>query len=210
MPIKYIGRTTDFAGKTLWEILGNLKGYGVGRLLYRQRFQRYPEPCYFKILKVQPVQHDGNLENPHENYRKVMVYVASVFRGVLEPEVQEIFATSYKPDYRLIPKHEEQEWLRRTGKGEKKIQYIDPWVDMPPLLKKVVARDLELENKTPEPNSFRMKVSFLETCNNLKREADENHPADIKIESFFGTPLSPELYEIKPEVAEYFKQKKPY
>lgn len=52
MPIKYIGRTTDFKGKPLWEILGNLKNFGVGRLVVRNRFQRYPEPCYMKILKV--------------------------------------------------------------------------------------------------------------------------------------------------------------
>lgn len=53
MPFKYIGRTTDFKGKTLWGILGNLKNYGVGRLVFRHMWQRYPEPCYFKIIKVQ-------------------------------------------------------------------------------------------------------------------------------------------------------------
>lgn len=52
MPIKYIGRTTDFKGKTLWEILGNLKNFGVGRMIIRNRFQRYPEACYMRILKV--------------------------------------------------------------------------------------------------------------------------------------------------------------
>jgi small subunit ribosomal protein S34 len=31
--VKYIGRTTDFCGKPLWEILGNLKNYGVGRVV---------------------------------------------------------------------------------------------------------------------------------------------------------------------------------
>lgn len=52
MPIKLIGRTTDFKGKPLWEILGNLKNFGVGRIVIRNRFQRYPEPSYMKILKV--------------------------------------------------------------------------------------------------------------------------------------------------------------
>lgn len=52
MPIKLIGRTTDFKGKPLWEILANLKNFGVGRIVIRNRFQRYPEPCYIKILKV--------------------------------------------------------------------------------------------------------------------------------------------------------------
>lgn len=56
MPYKYIGRTTDFKGKTLWEILGNLKNFGIGRIIGRNRFQRYSEPCYIKVLKVEVLQ----------------------------------------------------------------------------------------------------------------------------------------------------------
>lgn len=52
MPIKYIGRKTDFKGKSLWQILGNLKNYGVGRMVIRNKFQVYPEPSYMRILKV--------------------------------------------------------------------------------------------------------------------------------------------------------------
>lgn len=55
--VKYIGRKTDFKGNTLWEIVGDLKDYGVGRLVIRNMFQRYPEPCYLRILKVQPVDY---------------------------------------------------------------------------------------------------------------------------------------------------------
>lgn len=51
--VKLIGRTSDFKGKPLWEIIGNLKNFGVGRLVYRQMFQRYPEPSFMKILKVE-------------------------------------------------------------------------------------------------------------------------------------------------------------
>jgi hypothetical protein len=53
MPIKYIGRTTTFKGKTLWEIVGNLKNFGVGRIVVRSTFERYPEPSYLKICKVE-------------------------------------------------------------------------------------------------------------------------------------------------------------
>lgn len=51
--VKFIGRTTDFKGKTLWEIVGNLKNFGVGRIIIRHMFQRYEEPCFMKILKVE-------------------------------------------------------------------------------------------------------------------------------------------------------------
>lgn len=56
--VKYIGRTTDFRGKSLWEIIGNLRDYGVGRLIIRNMFQRYEEPCYMRILKVEVTPHD--------------------------------------------------------------------------------------------------------------------------------------------------------
>lgn len=51
--IKYVGRTTNFQGKTLWEIVGRLKNFGVGRIIVRSAFQRYPEPSFLKIVKVE-------------------------------------------------------------------------------------------------------------------------------------------------------------
>lgn len=60
MPYKYIGKTTDFKGKTLWEIVGNLKNFGVGRIVTRTRFERYPEPSYMKILKVEALPNPKN------------------------------------------------------------------------------------------------------------------------------------------------------
>ena len=58
MPIKYVGRTTDFKGKTLWEIVGNLKNFGVGRIVVRSIFERYPEPSYLKICKVEALANE--------------------------------------------------------------------------------------------------------------------------------------------------------
>lgn len=51
--VKLFGRTTDFKGKTLWDIVGNLRDYGVGRIVIRNMFQRYKEPCFMKIIKVE-------------------------------------------------------------------------------------------------------------------------------------------------------------
>lgn len=56
--VKFIGRTTDFKGKTLWEIVGNLKGFGLGRVIIRNMFQRYEEPCFFKVLKVEAMPNE--------------------------------------------------------------------------------------------------------------------------------------------------------
>lgn len=85
--VKYIGRTTDFRGKTLWEIVGNLKDYGVGRIIIRNMFQRYEEPCYMKILKVeaqpQPIEvriHTANVQVPMYNtHIKTIIYISYIF-----------------------------------------------------------------------------------------------------------------------------------
>lgn len=58
MSIKYIGRTTNFEGKTLWEILGNLKNFGVGRVVIRNGHQRYEEKCFYRIMKVEALHNE--------------------------------------------------------------------------------------------------------------------------------------------------------
>ena len=74
MPVKYIGRTTDFKGKTLWEIVGNLKNFGVGRAIIRNRFaQRYSEPTYHKILKVEALPSPKNPANPFDVSKKHVI-----------------------------------------------------------------------------------------------------------------------------------------
>ena len=56
--IKYIGRTNDFKGKTLWEIVGNLKNFGKNRVVVRSMFERYPEKSYLRILNVEAVPNE--------------------------------------------------------------------------------------------------------------------------------------------------------
>lgn len=53
MPYKYIGPIDVHKGKTLWQILGNLKNFGKNRIIGRNLFQRYPEKSFFKIRKVE-------------------------------------------------------------------------------------------------------------------------------------------------------------
>lgn len=55
MPYEIYGKTSLQCGKTLWEILGNLKNHGVGRIVVRNQFKRYPEPSWYRILKVETV-----------------------------------------------------------------------------------------------------------------------------------------------------------
>lgn len=142
MPIKLIGRTTDFKGKPLWEILGNLKNFGVGRLVIRNRFQRYPEPCYMRILKV------AGMPLPTEPYtdRKVMVLVERVFRGHKNSKPVQLDSATYKADYQLVPKDQEHLYLNNTKVPEMRI--LPRTTNLPPLFSQMVIRQMKEKGET--------------------------------------------------------------
>lgn len=140
--IKYIGRTTNFKGKSLWEIVGNLKNFGVGRYVIRSAFQRYEEPSYMRILKVEAL--------PHEENRKVRVYVERVFRGLRYDRPIELESTSYKPDYQLMPIN----WVPPTL-PEVKVREVKATTELPPLLLEYIKRDWETKEVPPIPLKIR-------------------------------------------------------
>lgn len=83
MPYKYIGRTHDFKGKTVWEIIGNLKNFGVGRVISRNMLQRYKEPTYLKILKVEALpnvapDYDVSIPLSFEYQSKIFIYIRPI------------------------------------------------------------------------------------------------------------------------------------
>uniref|UniRef100_A0A1I8PC70 Uncharacterized protein n=1 Tax=Stomoxys calcitrans TaxID=35570 RepID=A0A1I8PC70_STOCA len=182
--IKLVGRTTDFKGKTLWEIVGDLKDFGVGRLLVRNMFQRYAEPCYMRILKVETVDGSQNSDNP----RKVKVTVQKTWRGVTLPKPVEIYSTSYKADYELVEKEDEHKYLQNNSKIVEKL--LSTHVEFPPLLREFVCE--ETGQKDPK-----MKVHFKATDNKFVRLAKEGEKPDIQITMGLGqpAPVSQKLYE---------------
>ncbi|XP_049318191.1 uncharacterized protein LOC105234007 [Bactrocera dorsalis] len=180
--VKYIGRTTDFRGKSLWEILGNLRDYGVGRLIIRNKFQRYEEPCYMRILKVEVTPHDP----AKDPIRKVAVTVEKTWRGVINPKPVTIYRTSYKPDYELIPKEEESKYTNNTKKVSEQI--LANSIEFPPLLREFIRQ----ETGVKEPL---MKVHHKVNHNKLTRLAKEGEKPTIECTMGLGTPASPKLYE---------------
>ncbi|CAL1683088.1 unnamed protein product [Lasius platythorax] len=194
MPIKLIGRTTDFKGKPLWEILGNLKNFGVGRLVIRNRFQRYPEPCYMKILKV------AALPMPDKPYtdRKVMVLVERVFRGHKNPKPVQLDAATYKADYMLIPKDQEHLYLENAKLPEKRI--LPRTTDLPPLLSQIIMRQMKAKGDTvSEEPKLVLKYNF--DGGNVKnyRLAEEGESPTVKLN--FSLDKSSILYPKLEEVA---------
>lgn len=73
MSVKLIGRTTNLYGKTLWEILGNLRTTGVGRLVTRNSYDRYEEPSFFKVLAVEPTAQIVSYHSINRNFHVLKI-----------------------------------------------------------------------------------------------------------------------------------------
>lgn len=170
MPIKYIGKSIDFKGKTLWEILGNLKNFGVGRITARNMFERYPEPSYIKIMKVETVANPET--NSPDDVRKVRVWVEKTFRGRKSPELVEMFANTYKADYKLIPKHEEEDYCKcNNPKVEYKI--LPRTMSFPPLLRELIIREMKEKDEIVEEPQLTIVYSKNEDSRYRAAEGDE-------------------------------------
>ncbi|XP_064619456.1 small ribosomal subunit protein mS34-like [Lineus longissimus] len=137
MSIQYIGRSAGiYYGKTLYEILCQLKNFGVGRMVIRESFyNRYPEPSYYTITKSTPDMSDKTL-------RHGRAFAKRVFRGVKIPEEERI-TTGYKPDWRLIHKDEEAE-IKKQDAPKREPRIIPKEVDYPPLLGRMLMQEMNL------------------------------------------------------------------
>ncbi|KAK0162264.1 hypothetical protein PV327_008616 [Microctonus hyperodae] len=200
MRYELIGRKTTFKGKSLWEILGNLKNYGVGRIVIRQRFQRYPEPCYLRIVKVgtlpQPPKEPYELTKINKPLdRTVQVLVEDVFRGRKFRDLVHLEETTYKTDYQLIPKDEEYKYTI----DKKKDDIILPrTMELPPLLREIIIRNMKAKGQedTEEPQ---LPLVYNLKGNKCSRIAEEGEKPTVTFEMGLGKPALPHLYaNVKP------------
>lgn len=134
MPTKlYYGKKTTFVGKTLFEILANLRDFGINRVLVKnEELLKNPgEKCYYIVKKVEPVM-DEKLEHG-------AIYAERVFRGAKVPGLVFVDDETWHPDWQLIPRDEEH--LHRID-PEKTIEHGHPatitvlprWMEVPPLM----------------------------------------------------------------------------
>ncbi|EFN83788.1 uncharacterized protein LOC105183878 [Harpegnathos saltator] len=170
MPIKLIGRTTYLKGKPLWEILGNLKNFGVGRLVIRNCFQRYPEACYMKILKVAAMPASTE---PYKD-RNVIALVDEVFRGRKNSKPTQYDLSTYKPDFMLVPKDQEHLYLERTVMPVKKV--VPRTMEFPPLFTEMLMHQMRANGiaKSEKPQlTLHYNDSRLDIKNYRIAEEDE-------------------------------------
>ncbi|XP_063995590.1 uncharacterized protein Mrps34 [Diachasmimorpha longicaudata] len=197
MPVKLIGRTTDFSGKTLWELVGNLKNHGKGRIIIRQKFQRYPEPSFIKILKVGALPPELQTSPKHapEKIRKCMVLVEATFRGQKDPRIKQMDGATYKTDYRLVPKDEEHKYVYWVNRPE---VILPRTMELPPLLSEIMVRNLKAKgekvDKPPEMNIIYNLMGMK-----VYRVAEEGETPTKQPKISLGEPASPGLYaNVKP------------
>ena len=74
MPYVYVGLEPIHHGRKLLKLLGNLKNFGRGRIVYRCDEQTHPEPSFYRILLAQPEM--------DEKFEQGRVVVERVHRGV--------------------------------------------------------------------------------------------------------------------------------
>lgn len=201
--IKLIGRTTDFKGKTLWEIVGNLRNHGVGRLVQRNMFQRYPEPSFMKIVKVEALPNPTevifnvfllNLFNlivlnsslAQQGDRKVKVFVEKTFRGTTCPRLVEICSTSYKADYLLVPKHQEEALLNSPPAKVERI--LPQTMEFPALLREFIVRETGQQNP-------QLPVRIKANREKIARIAADGEVPNVALTMGLGKPISPRLYK---------------
>ncbi|XP_076757616.1 mitochondrial ribosomal protein S34 [Xylocopa sonorina] len=187
MPVIYIGRTHDQVGKALWEIVGNLKNHGVGRMVIRNNEQKYPEASYMRILKVVGLPDTStHIHNP----RQVMALVQKTFRGKTLSEPFQIDSTSCKTDYMLVPKDEEAKYLNSTEQPA--IRIMPQTTDFPPLLKLILTRNMKLENQ--EVPDLKLKLVYNLSGFKSYKIAEEGETPTETVSVKLGKPASPSLY----------------
>lgn len=103
--VYYYGKTTRFVGKTLFEILANLRNFGVNRMLIKQEelLKNPGKKCYYIVKKVEPVM--------DEKLQEGAIYAERVFCNTRIPETVFVDEQSWHTDWQLVPKDEEHLYL---------------------------------------------------------------------------------------------------
>lgn len=114
------------------------------------------------------------------------VLVEKTFRGRTLPKLVEIYGTSYKTDYQLIPKNKEAEVCRPWKEPEIKI--LPQNIDFPPLLREFIVKETGQQNP-------QLKIRIKPNREKLVRVAVDGETPTVDMSMSLGTPASPNLYK---------------
>ncbi|ESO01312.1 hypothetical protein HELRODRAFT_174863 [Helobdella robusta] len=163
--VKFVGKTLNFSGKRLFDILCRLQNFGIGRIVYRNSFyERYDEPCYIRITGVDPDMSDPTQSSLNKRSESV-AYGTQVFRGENMGEIK--IRNGAKADWRLVMKQDEEEFLRKANSVPKRVKTEPPKaVRFPPLLEQFLIQEAnERGNVSEEGPLLQLKVRSHENNN---------------------------------------------
>lgn len=187
--IHYYGKKTNFIGKTLFEILANLRNFGLNRMLIKQEelLKNPGQKCYYIVKKVEPVL-DEKLEQG-------AIYAEKVYRGAKVPELVLVDDESWHTDWQLIPKDEEDSYrvpdekLLVHGQAET-VTVLPRWMEVPPLMDIFLRRHYDARkisspsvDMSQTPMRIRMHYEFskINKPHQLHRIAEEGEESESKI-----------------------------
>ncbi|KAH7639844.1 hypothetical protein HUG17_3877 [Dermatophagoides farinae] len=161
----YIGRPSEHLGRTAFQILANLKNFGIGRMLTRHEFDKFPEPSFHIVKRVQTYM------DPELKFGTL--WCETVIRGKRLPGIRPLTIT-YRPDFRLIPKDEEKEFIGDypiTNLGDNK-NILPRYYQLPPLMREWMNRIECLVNM--KIKAYIMPISDCYKTNNRDHGQLEN------------------------------------
>ncbi|KFM60816.1 hypothetical protein X975_12086, partial [Stegodyphus mimosarum] len=172
MPVKVIGKKSWFVGKYLFEILCNLKNYGVGRVVVKNSYSKYPEISYYVIRKVVPMREIIGIGPDELLYGKV--WVDEVYRGRKMEGLRLLTYDTCFTDYHLIPKEDEDKYLKYETKDI--LKTLPKYDDLPPVLSELI------KAKNPDVKEPKLELVYKDLSEHLVyRIAEEGETPDYKL-----------------------------
>lgn len=201
--VHYYGKKTEFVGKTLFEILANIRNFGVERMIIKQEelLKNPGQKCYYIVKKVEPVMDD--------NLQEGAIHAERVFRNAKVPGLVFVDEESWHTDWQLIPKHEE---IKYRIKPEELVEHGHPstvtvlprWMEVPPLMDVFLRRHFNARRgvtsapvklDTPLVNiRMHYEMSRLNKPHMRYRIAEEDEESELDINKPIQSLLSQRFY----------------
>jgi len=175
MPLVKVGLDAVHHGKKLFPLLCNLKNFGKGRIIYSTLEQQFPEPSFYRVLLAQPEMDD--------DMQFGRIVAERVYRGVKFPTPFNMSGKQTKfPDYRLVPKDEEDLFCRWSEVEEYEPERHAPkrakHMEMPPLLRLVMERNFAERREAVTQESFLLPAYKIYE-GDVRLQPDQVEPNDM-------------------------------
>uniref|UniRef100_A0A6G1S4C8 28S ribosomal protein S34, mitochondrial n=1 Tax=Aceria tosichella TaxID=561515 RepID=A0A6G1S4C8_9ACAR len=152
--VYYYGKKTKFVGKTLFEILANLRNFGLNRMLIKQEeLLLHPgKSSYYVVKKVEPVMDDKLQEGA--------IYAERIFKGAKMPGLVMVDDTTWHTDWQLIPKHEESKYKVENPPEFQPAEIDRNSFEVPPLMDAFLKRHLKNKGQRVPQERIQIQLDY--------------------------------------------------